>query len=429
MNIDIQRDRRLLQTLWQNRLFDCRSLTLADGTPIQIESTGIRGEQSDTLEPDFNFAVIKYPLQNMTMCGNIKIDTHSSHWRDQGTINMPQFSSVILHVVLNRDLILTRADREIPTLIITLPPVIALRYDELRHGTLCPSLLARMNPAHRHHLLTRLMSDRLKRKSDEVIQIYNSVGQDWHETTYISFLRAFGFGGRKEAYETLARSLPYRFIRLHSDSLADVEALLLGAGGFLNIQGQIDDYTKSLVNRYIDLRKQHNLNPRRINWGGSAIRPGSSPVQFLVRIAAILEREQRFLERILQVENCLEIRSIFDVMLSEYWKKHSAPSYADAYGISEMTPQKCDLLIINFVIPLLRAYGSLTGNDELADKAIDMYDQVETEDNRHTKRWQSGGYQIPNSFFSQALIQLSSEFCGDGMCGACPLGMTYLSSK
>lgn len=425
MNIDIQRDRRLLQTLWQNRLFDCRSLTLADGTPIEIESSGIRSD-SHILQPEFNFAVIKYPLQNMVMCGNIKIDTHSSHWRDQGTINMAQFSSVVLHVVFRRDMILTRADREIPTLVITLPPVIAMRYDELRHGMLCPSLLARMNPAHRHHLLTRLMSDRLKRKSDEIIEIYNSVGQDWHETAYIAFLRAFGFGGRKQAYESLARSLPYRFVRLHGDSLADVEALLLGCACFLNIQGE-DEYTKQLMNRYVELRKQHALTPRYINWGGSAVRPGSSPVQFLVRIAAILEREQRFLERILKVESCAELRAIFNVPLGDYWKKHSAPSYKDTYGISDMTVQKCDLLIINFVIPLLRAYGSMTGDDELADKAVDMYEDTEREENRHTKHWQSGGYEIPNSFFSQALIQLSSEFCADGMCGDCPLGMTYLS--
>lgn len=425
MNQVTERERRFLQTLWQNRLLECNFLTLSDGTPFEIVSSGVRNDGNQNL-PDFSFAAIRLTRGNVTLYGNIKIDTHSSHWREQGTVNAPEFSSVILHVVFNQDVVVSQNNRDIPTLVVKVPHSVAQHYDSLRRGTVCSGYFGKLDTVHQHHILTRIMTDRLKRKSDEVRAIYESVGRDWHETIYICFVRAFGYREKKQSFETLARTVPFNIIRLHSDSITKIEALLLGQAGYLDVPSP-DNYTRRLQDEYSELRKRHNLNPRQISWGGSAMRPASLPVQSLVRIAAILKEQESLLTRVLTASNHYELMSIFDILLSEYWQNHLAPSRVALRNSMGMTQQKTELLIINFVIPFLIAYSIIISNTELRERAIDLYETLPAEDNRYTRSWLVGGYVASNAFFSQALIQLSSEYCGYGLCGSCPLGVHQLS--
>lgn len=422
-----ERQRRFLQTLWQNRLFETDALVLTDGTPFEIINSGVRNGSGENL-PDFSFAAIHFPENNVTLHGSIKIDTHSSHWREQGTVNAPEYSSVILHVVYSQDVILGQSSRDIPTFVLRPPATVATHYDSLRKGVICACYLGQMDTIKSHHLLTRIMSDRLARKSDEVLAIFESTGRDWHETAYICFVRAFGYREKKLAFETLARTLPLRFLRLHSDSISKLEALILGQAGYLDVSAT-DDYTRRLQREYAELSHHHGLHPRQISWRGAAVRPGSLPVQSLVRIAAILKEEELFLDRILQADSCDELVSVFDILLSEYWQTHLAPSRLAAMNSSGMTRQKSELLIINFVIPFLIAYGIFTGNDQIRERAIDLYESLPPEDNRYTRQWAGGGYAASNAFFSQALIQLSSEYCAEGVCGGCPVGANYLREK
>lgn len=420
-----ERDRLFLRTIWQNRLFEGCALRLTDGTEFEIVSSGIRNDDGVRL-PDFAFAAIRFKDSNVTLYGNIKIDVQSSHWREQGSVNAPEFSSVILHVVLAQDVIITQNNREIPTLIMEIPPIVASRYDDLRCGRVCRGYLSSMEEIYRHHILTRVMSDRLKRKSDEILAIFESVHRDWHETAYICFMRAFGFREQKAGFETLARSLPLRFIRLHSDSLPDLEALILGQAGLLDVDSA-DNYTRRLQDQYTELSRRHDLRPRQISWRGGVVRPCSLPVFSLIRAAVILKDEERFLHRVLSAGCCDDMVAIFDVTLSEYWQNHSGPSRVSSKNSTMMTDLQKRNQIINFVIPFLTAYGIVTADEEMRDKAVGLYEQLPAEDNQHTRHWSNnGGYCAPNAFFSQALIQLRTAYCGDGLCGDCPLGVHQL---
>lgn len=418
----IERDRRFLRSLWQNRLFRSEGLALADGTPVEVVNIGIGNDTNERL-PDFSFASIKYLESGVTMYGNIKIDVCSSHWRAQGTIAAAELSSVILHVVFYQDIILSRFDRDIPTLVLTPLPTVAATYDELRKGSLCPTFLGGLEDVHRNHLLTRIMSDRLRRKSDEIIAIYNSVEKNWHETAYIALMRAFGFKQQKSNLEKLARSLPYRYLRVAGGTDEDVFALLLGQAGFLSMPPH-DGFVSEVQRRYYALQKRLGLYPTHISWQGGHTRPASLSPFLVICIATILVREQRFLERVLACENLNSFLEVFDILVDEKYLKHFAPS-VNSRGVSVERSQK---LIINFVIPFLTAYGILLGRDELRDRALDLYESLPAEVYGYTKRWAAGGYQAPNAFFSQALVQLSSEQCDDGICGDCPLGVMAMKN-
>lgn len=424
MDISTIRHKQFLMLLWQNRLFESQKLTLTDGTPIEIVSSGTQNN-SDPEIPEFSHACIRFPQTNVVLHGSVKIDTHSSHYRQSNTINNPGHSSVILHVVAEQDIMLFRADRAIPTLRLEASAALTEHYDLIRRGNLCVDYLTEMEQIHRDQLLTRIMSDRLDRKSGEIMRILESVNGDWNETAYISFMRGFGYRQTKETFETLARSLPYRFIRLHSNSQMTLEALLLGQAGYLDTP-RVDDYTRQLQAEYANLRRQYALRPGILNWRSGSVRPTSMPSLSIVRIAAILAREDNFLKRTLEAKSELEYHAMFDVPTSKYWHEHYAPGLETGKASIGTTTQRSELLILNFVIPFLVAYATYRSDESLKEKAIDLYETLPTENNRHTRHWSSRGYHVENAFFSQALIQLSTAYCDYGLCGGCPLGAVQL---
>lgn len=420
----INHSKQFVGTLWLNRLFCQQGLRLTDGRAIEIISPGAPSDLQG-LYPEFSFAAIRFPDSDVTLHGGIKIDSHSSHWRQQKTLTHPAFDSVILHVVLEQDLELFTNDHLIPTLILKPDQRIETLYQDLRRGGLCVDAFTGMDSLHQRQILTRIMSDRLARKADEVRAIYHSVGDNWLEASYIAFVRSFGYREKKDSFESLARTTPYRLIRMQGNDRISIEALLLGQAGYLDV-ANADPYTVELQKRYAVQRRAQIMPTPIASFRGSTVRPQSMAPQLIVRIAAILAREESLMRRVLEAENYNEIFSIFDLAIDRYWQQNYAPSMpatVNSYGISS---EKIDLLIINFVIPLMVDYARSTGNDTLHERALELYESIKPENNTFTRHWTRGGFACENAFFSQALIQLSTAYCSNGSCGACPLGAHQL---
>ena len=428
MNDVASRYRDFLILLWQHGFLQDGGLTLADGTPVEILRPGTAPGRDEG--PDFAHAAIHYPEIDLTLHGSVKVDCRSSDWRTAGDVSDPAFDGLILHVVAEHDHLIMRNERAVPTLVVVPPPRLEELYRDLlagRSGKSCVQFVTGLDPLYRDQIVSRVMSDRLNRKSGEILDILDSVGGDWHETTYIAFMRAFGYKERKKAYEQLARSMPYRHLRLHSDNRLSLEAMLLGQAGYLEIRHP-DDYTRQLQDEYISLRRRYNLLPHPLKWRVEAMRPQFMPAQSLARIASILAREESLLERVLTSGNVYELTAVFDILLPEYWQGHYVPSHPSsggpvAYGT---TRRQIDLLMINFVIPLWVAYGIRHSNEELREKALDLYESIKPEENRITRHWASEGMAIDNAFVSQAVIQIATEYCSKGLCASCPVGAERL---
>lgn len=420
-------DKNFLIFIWKNRLFETDNLRMSDGTPIEILSTGFPSSAAEGM-PDFCRVSFRHRGSQMVHHGNIKIDCMSSDWRKNNRHDSGLLSSVILHVVTCSDTIIFTGGREIPTLVIEPYEEVIAYFNGLVSsspmGVPCLDFFSSLDELHRNQILTRIMSDRMQRKVSDFIKILGSVDGDWHEATYIHFIRSFGFRN-KDAFEMLARSVPYRYIRMYGESLSNIEALLLGQAGYLNVN-KPDSYTQRLQDEYISINRRHNILPPPLNWQSAAVRPSSMPVQLIVKIAAILEREESLLERVIGSQSIEELISVFEVPISEYWQTHFAPSHQMSTTSRSISEDKINLLIINFAIPLLNAYGRETGNDMLADLAVDLYAQLPSEDNKYIRHWCSHGVCATDAFFSQAVIQLSTEYCGQSRCGSCPLALEQL---
>ena len=90
-----------LQFLWNNKRINLRKLLTSEGTPFQILDFGYLNEDSG---PDFFNA--KIILDKFTWVGNIEIHVLSSDWIKHGHQNDSAYDNVILHVVLEEDVII-----------------------------------------------------------------------------------------------------------------------------------------------------------------------------------------------------------------------------------------------------------------------------------------------------------------------------------
>ncbi|WP_294597131.1 DUF2851 family protein [uncultured Rikenella sp.] len=406
--------RGLLALVWGHRLFRDDQLTLsaADGEPM-VEHPGYAPEpaaEADTPLPDFVQAAVR--VGPTTLYGAVRVDSRASQWRDEGRMTDPAFDGVAFHVVGDRDRILVRGGREVTTLVLQPSEELNGWYaDSLETaaaggGGVCAEFFGRLAGVEQGQIVSRLLADRLRRKTAEIERLRTAVGGDWDETAYVCYLRSLGMGDQKRSYEALARSIPLRcFVRCGGD-VRQAEALLLGQSGYLNGVFEADPAVRQWQDIYLSLKKEYGLRRPVVSWAGAGVRPVSLPSTMLLRAAALLARETQLSERVREAA------------------QQGMPALRELFGEARagMSAQKVDLRIINFVIPLLTALGRANRDTGLQERALALYDEVAPESNRYTRAW-SSVFTPRSASDSQALIQLSTEYCARSRCAECPVGV------
>ena len=73
------------------------------------------------------------------------------------------------------------------------------------------------------------------------------------------------------------------------------------------------------------------------------------------------------------------------------------------------------------------AYGSYTSSERLRSRALSLLESIKAESNSIISQWNSYGKIAQTAFDSQALLQLSFEYCKSRRCEECPVGRRILS--
>ncbi|MDE5944943.1 MAG: DUF2851 family protein [Rikenella sp.] len=387
---------------------------------IRVECPGYAPEFSDETSeeelcaPDFVHAAVRYG--DTALYGAVRVDSRSSDWRDSGRMTDPAFDNVMFHVVGDRDRVLVRAGHEVRTLVLRPEAAIEQHYAQLlreaKNGgsNSCVAFFGELESVEQGQILSRLVADRLRRKVAETKAIHRSVGRDWNETAYICYLRSLGMGDRKRSYEALARSVPLRcFVRCAGDA-QQAEALLLGQSGYLTVASADDPAIRQLQDIYLTLKKEYDLRRPVVSWSGMGVRPTSLPPSMLQQAAALLVRTPLPAERVREAAQggMTALRRLFG-----------------GTGETGVSPEKTDLRIINFVIPLLTAMGRETNDAELQEQALTLYEEVAPEKNRYTRLWATA-LDLRSASDSQAVIQLCTEYCAKERCADCPIGILQM---
>ncbi len=404
---------QLLDLLWRAGHFTGRDFAAA-GERVEVVSIGEYDEDS-----------------GMWYGAEIIVDGE----RRRGTVAVGEENevpeSVILRLVAGYALpVLGLDDRLIPQIEYAIEPEIAECYDTLRSGSAkcdCAERIAAMDSLRRTDLYTKLLVDRMRRKTGDVMEVFRAADKDWNQTFHVMLFRAMGGNRNRESFMQLASKVTGAMVSREKSSQERVEALLLGASGFLHAAAEKDAYTLRLEEEFRHLANKYSIVPLRpAEWDLGRIYPRSHPAVRLAEIAALLSKKEFMLDGLLRCRTSADVEALFAAEASEYWRTHYRPGAESAPSAKTIGKDKGRLIGINLVAPLMFAYGRENGSEELCESALDLLATIPAEKNEKLSGWYGRGCVAENSFESQALLQLGNEYCSAQACARCLIGRTEI---
>ncbi len=421
---------RLMQYVWQHRLLLHTDMVTVDGRRVSVIDPGRLNTDAG---PDFFNAKVK--IGSDTWVGDVEIHVRASDWHRHGHDSDRAYDSVILHVVDRDDTRICRGNGEvIPQMTMTCAPEFHIRYHELVDRAdidlPCANDLPGLSQLYITDWLTGLAFERMYAKSDHMLKLLDTYAGDWEQTCYVILARALGFSINSEPMERLAVSPPLHFLRKHSDSLAAIEALLFGQGGFLEKAPAGDPYVEHLRREHKFFAHKFSLRPLEpLGWKMARMRPHNFPHRRISLLAQLISRDFRLVARILKAQSLDDMRDIFRQPLTGYWANHFTFGPGSERNYESLSKNSTDSLVINVAVPLLLSYGTVHGDEALTARAAELLHQLPPESNSIVTLFANAGIKSRDAFTSQALIQLRRCYCEPRKCLYCRVGHRLLASK
>lgn len=419
---------KLMQYVWKHRLWRSEDMVTNTGKKVRVVDPGLLNTDAG---PDFFNAKIE--IDGHMWVGNVEMHYRATDWKRHHHDSDKAYDSVILHVVAKDDAPVRRTNGElIPQLVLEVSPQFNADYASLVGATIevpCATKIKQVPHLTIVEWVEGLAFERLHGKVERIHQLLDSFNGSWEDVCYVTLARNFGFGINNDAFERLARRTPLRLLGKHSDSVLQIEALLFGQAGMLDAQKPgMDSYYNQLCTEYAFLSNKFQLTPmEKESWKLFRIRPQNFPYRRIAMLAQFIEGGFRMMNRILEAEGEKEMRALFEVELSGYWTKHYTFGKPNERATATLSRSSIDIILINTVAPLLYAYGELTGNYEMTDKAIKLLEDLRTENNSIMSHFVAYGIDCPDALTSQALVQLKREYCDARKCIYCKIGHHLLS--
>ena len=417
-----------MQYVWKHRLWRSEDMVTNTGKKVRVVDPGLLN--TDAGPDSFN---AKIEIDGHMWVGNVEMHYRATDWKRHRHDSDKAYDSVILHVVAKDDAPVRRTNGElIPQLVLEVSPQFNADYASLVGATIvvpCATKIKQVPHLTIVEWVEGLAFERLHGKVERIHQLLDSFNGSWEDVCYVTLARNFGFGINNDAFERLARRTPLRLLGKHSDSVLQIEALLFGQAGMLDAQKPgMDSYYNQLCTEYAFLSNKFQLTPmEKESWKLFRIRPQNFPYRRIAMLAQFIEGGFRMMNRILDAEGEKEMRALFEVELSGYWTKHYTFGKPNERATATLSRNSIDIILINTVAPLLYAYGELTGNYEMTDKAIKLLEDLRAESNSIVSHFVAYGIDCPDALTSQALVQLKREYCDARKCIYCKIGHHLLS--
>ncbi len=426
---------RLLQFIWQYKLFVKTTLNkTVQGDDLQILQVGSINTNAG---PDFTASKLK--IGNTIWVGDVELHVNASDWHKHKHAENIAYNKVIAHVVYNCDaIILDSLNNEIPT--IELKNFINLNlikhYENLMQQTnaiACHNLIKQVPTIIWHQQIEKMQVERLLQKSANIGNLLLQTENDWSEVFYIAIARSFGTKVNADAFEALATRIPLKIIAKQKSSLIIIEALLFGVSGFLQQASATNEYTKLLKENWEAMQTKYKLVAMDVTrFKMSKMRPANFPTLRIAQFASLIFNSQHLLSKVLAAKlNLQAIKNLFNVQVSDYWKKHFTLKDYEQEGQSEhaIGDTQIESIIINTVVPAIYQYGLHQGTMEYCNYALNLLQQLKPEHNKITKLYTNLNLPNEHAGNSQALIQLFNNYCSVKKCLACSIGYTLIKHQ
>jgi len=410
-------------------LFDRLNLQTTDGEDLEIYSAGIHNSDAG---PDFHNARVK--IGGTVWAGNVELHLSSSDWEKHGHSADNAYDNIILHVVYSDDkpLILTNG-RRIPTLELKnrVPDDLYNRYHNLVFGNQaiipCEASIGSVDGLTMHNWLTRVLVERLERRSAAIISAINLNRGDWEETFYQFLAANFGFKTNALPFELLAKSLPQITLAKHKNNAMQIEALIFGQAGFL--EGAVtDDYPRKLKTEYVFLQKKYGLKPLEVHlWKFMRLRPQNFPTVRLAQFAALVVNSNHLFSKVLEIKEVKGLRNLFaDITVNPYWENHYRFDAESVAASKNLGKSSIDVLLLNTLALFLFSYGKFNQVQYYINRSLQLLENLPPENNKVVADFSTLGVKIKTAFESQALLELKNNYCSYKKCLECGVGNKIL---
>lgn len=415
----------LFQYLWKHTLYRPEGLLTLEGEPVVIMHPGV---QNFDAGPDFLGARVK--IGNTLWAGNIELHIRSSDWYRHSHMTDPRYKNIILHVVYEHDVPVD--DGAFPTMVLRqhLDQEVISKYRYLMNKTspiLCAGQVDKVPDIIWSAWFDRLLAERWESRLKEWESLWQRSGKDWRTLLYYRLAANFGFHTNRDAFLSLALSLPLRILARHRNNLLQTEALLFGQAGLLNSRTP-DAYESALEQEYHFLRRKYLLEPVPAHhWKFLRLRPQNFPTLRIAQFAMLVHKSLDLFARMMEIEHADMLFPLLDLHASAYWNNH--------YRFGEITEETTEKyigrdamhnILVNTVAPMQYLYARLQGRSALQDKSLLLLQSLRAEQNRITREWQQAGIVVKDAARSQALLQLFNGYCDRKGCLDCAVGNRLL---
>lgn len=418
---------KLLQYIWQGQYLNTDSLYTIAGESLEIMQPG---KWNTHQGPDFILSRIR--LNDTQFAGNIELhlktsdwDLHKHHWD-------PNYRNVVLHVVWEHDTVMEHTNN-IPILELKnrVSKLLLDQYKQwmdLTEKIPCSGQLIQVPNSVMEPWTNLLTKERLFRKTTQIKNWLLSNEQHWEEVCWWLIARHFGSPNNSDAFESLARSIPYPVLLRNRNQIHQIEALLLGQAGLLAEPFQ-EAYPEMLRREYQFQQLKFQLEPVHHPFHFLRMRPGNFPTVRLAQLAMLLNQNQQWLEPILHSSDPMILSDTFKVTANDYWHYHYMPDSPTTYLPKTTGKKFLHHLMINAVCPLQYAYGFLMGEEQLIERAQRWLKLLEPEKHSGTELFQKEGIKIVSAFESQAFLELKTSYCDHKRCLDCSVGHYLLKQS
>jgi len=396
-----------LHYIWKFRLFDSKSILTSNGENIEV---------------------IKIKIGNTTWAGNVEIHLNSSDWIKHNHHNDKAYDNIILHVVYNNNLDISRANKEsIPVLELKklVPTNVYRKYTNFINCSQwipCYNSIRQVDSLTLSLFMDRLLAERLEKKAEVITQTLDLYKNNWEHAFYIHLAHNFGFKLNSEAFELTAKSTPLSCLAKHKNNLFQLESILFGQSGLIS-KSMHEKYSTMLYNEYTVLKQKFSLSSVQGHlWKFLRLHPSGFPTIRIAQFASLIHRSVHLFSKIIEANKLSEIEDLFEVECSEYWQNHyvfgkESPKRSKKFGKASI-----DNIIINTIVPFLFVYGMKKNDETFKEKAVKLLEQLQGEKNTIITRWKLLGVPTKTAFNTQSLLELKNNYCSSKSCLSCGIG-------
>ena len=230
-------------------------------------------------------------------------------------------------------------------------------------ATECRCIIAELPSEQFDNNLARLLDERFEEKRKIIERIFALCDSRWDDTLLKVAIRSFGFGIQNPVFEEWANTLDTQALGKHRDNLTQVEAILFGQAGLLDIESIPYYYREEALkcNYYNELVREYRFLSNKFGlksidhkmWSSG----NSTPHLRIARVASLYHLGRLTISGITAAADLTDIYRLFAHPLDGYWQNHLCFGGTDTGGNGCMKQRQVDVIIINSVVPLLHIYG------------------------------------------------------------------------